>query len=60
MSGLLVILFFLVEEFFPCEFGKARLVAIATQKLSGTCLFALFLCRLMEWSVEPHERRCAA
>lgn len=28
---------------FPCEFGKARLVAIATQKLADVCLFYSFV-----------------
>lgn len=33
---------------------------MATQKLSGTCLFVVFLCQFLKWSVEPLERRCAA
>lgn len=32
---------------------------MATQKLSGACLFVIFLCHL-EWSLEALERRCAA
>lgn len=32
---------------------------MATRKLSGACLFVIFLCHL-EWSLEALERRCAA
>lgn len=41
MSSFLVLLsfFFPVEEFLYCEFGDARLVSMATKKLSDTCLF---------------------
>lgn len=48
------------NSFYLVSLGKAQLVAMATRKLPDTCLFVIFLCQFLKWSVEPLERRSAA